>query len=166
MTTTDIFNILQGEIHSTVFATLDQNGLPQTCVIDLMLADESGLYFLTARGKSFYDRLTARPFVAVSGMKGADTLSTIAVSVRGAVRSIGNDRLPGLSQCLSPRLYQQHDSPCDRLQPLHSLRQLFPRLSGKSCDKAGMNRRQAHDAQRTTSLFNPGADERAPAQAG
>ena len=93
MTTTDIFNILQGEIHSTVFATLDQNGLPQTCVIDLMLADESGLYFLTAKGKSFYDRLTARPFVAISGMKGSDTLSTVAVSVRGAVRNIGKERL-------------------------------------------------------------------------
>ena len=93
MTTTDIFNILQGEIHSTVFATLDQNGLPQTCVIDLMLADESGLYFLTAKGKSFYDRLMARPFVAISGMKGSDTLSTVAVSVRGAVRNIGKERL-------------------------------------------------------------------------
>lgn len=93
MTAIDIFNILQGEIHSTVFATLDKNGLPQTCVIDLMLADENGLYFLTARGKSFYERLTARPFVALSGMKGSGTLSTIAVSVRGAVRNIGKERL-------------------------------------------------------------------------
>ena len=93
MTVHDIFNILQKDIHSAVFATLDENGLPQTCVIDLMLADESGLYFLTAKGKSFYDRLTARPFVAVSGMKGRDTLSTIAVSVRGTVRNIGKDRL-------------------------------------------------------------------------
>ena len=42
MTTMDIFHILQEEIHSTVFATLDENSLPQTCVIDLMLADESG----------------------------------------------------------------------------------------------------------------------------
>lgn len=93
MTTMEIFHILQEEIHSTVFATLDENGLPQTCVIDLMLADEDGLYFLTARGKSFYERLTARPFVALSGMKGGGTLSTVAVSVRGAVRSIGRERL-------------------------------------------------------------------------
>lgn len=93
MTTAEILNILQKEIHSTVFATVDDSGLPQTCVIDLMLADEKGLYFLTARGKSFYDRLTARPFVAISGMKGRDTLSTLAISVRGAVRSIGRERL-------------------------------------------------------------------------
>ena len=76
-----------------MFATLDENGLPQTCVIDLMLADGDGLYFLTARGKSFYERLTARPFAALSGMKGGGTLSTVAVSVRGAVRNIGQARL-------------------------------------------------------------------------
>lgn len=93
MTTMDIFNILQGEIHSVVFATLDKDGLPQTCVIDLMLADESGLYFLTAKGKSFYDRLTARPFAAISGMKGGSTLSTVAISLRGAVRDAGKERL-------------------------------------------------------------------------
>lgn len=84
---------MQSEIHSTVFATLDAQGLPQTCVIDLMLADENGLYFLTAKGKSFYERLTARPFAALSGMKGQDTLSTVAISLRGAVRSIGKERL-------------------------------------------------------------------------
>lgn len=93
MTTQDILQILQKDIHSTVFATVDDAGLPQTCVIDLMLADENGLCFLTAKGKSFYDRLTARPFVALSGMKGTDTLSIIAISVRGAVRSIGRERL-------------------------------------------------------------------------
>ena len=93
MTTQEILDILQRDIHSTVFATVDGQGLPQTCVIDLMLSDEEGLCFLTARGKSFYHRLIARPFVAVSGMKGEDTLSAVAISVRGAVRSIGKERL-------------------------------------------------------------------------
>lgn len=93
MTTTEILTMLQSDIHTTVFATVDEQGLPQTCVIDLMLADENGLYFLTAKGKSFYDRLMARQFVAISGMKGEDTLSSIAISVRGRVRNIGGERL-------------------------------------------------------------------------
>lgn len=93
MTAKEILNILQRDIHSTVFATVDEKGLPQTCVIDVMLTDEEGLYFLTAKGKSFYERLTSRPFVAISGMKGSHTLSTIAISVRGAVRNIGRERL-------------------------------------------------------------------------
>lgn len=93
MTETEILHILQNDIHSTVFATLDEHGLPQTCVIDLMLADENGLYFLTARGKTFYERLMAKSYVALSGMKGGDTPSTVAISVRGAVRNIGKERL-------------------------------------------------------------------------
>ncbi len=35
----------------------------------------------------------AKPFVAFTGMKGRDTLSTLAISLRGAVRSIGKERL-------------------------------------------------------------------------
>ena len=93
MTTLEILNILQHDIHSTVFATVDEHGLPQTCVIDLMLADENGLYFLTASGKSFYERLMQRQYVAISGMKGQDTLSTVAISVRGKVKNIGTRRL-------------------------------------------------------------------------
>ncbi len=68
-------------------------GLPHTCAIDMMLADEGGLYFLTARGKAFYRRLMARRYLALSGMKGEDTLSTVAVSVRGWVKPIGRQRL-------------------------------------------------------------------------
>lgn len=93
MTTLEILSYLQKEIHSAVFATVDDDGLPQTCVIDLMLADENGLYFLTAKGKSFYERLMKRGFVAVSGMRGQDTMSTVAISLRGKIKSIGRERL-------------------------------------------------------------------------
>ena len=37
--------------------------------------------------------MTAKPFVAFTGIKGRDTLSTLAISLRGAVRSIGKERL-------------------------------------------------------------------------
>ena len=98
MTPQNILQILQSEIHSVVFATLDEQGLPQTCVIDLMLAEEDGLYFLTARGKSFYSRLMARPFAALTGRKGRDTLSSVAISLRGPVRNIGTARLEEIFQ--------------------------------------------------------------------
>lgn len=93
MTITEILTYLQKDIHSTVFATVDEKGLPQTCVIDLMLLDEKGLYFLTAKGKHFYDRLMKLGYVAVSGMKGQDTRSTVAISLRGKVKSVGQKRL-------------------------------------------------------------------------
>lgn len=84
------------EIHSTVFATVDQKGRPVTCVIDIMDWDDTGLYFLTAKGKNFYDRLKANENMALTGMKGEDTLSCIAVSIQGKAKEIGSDMLPAL----------------------------------------------------------------------
>ncbi|MCK6139761.1 hypothetical protein [Slackia exigua] len=46
-------NYLVREIHRTVVSTLDDDGLPVTAVIDMMMADENGVYFLTAKGKAF-----------------------------------------------------------------------------------------------------------------
>lgn len=84
---------LTEEIHSTVMATVDENGLPVTCAIDIMDYDENGLYFLTARGKNFYARLKRSGYVSLTGMKGTETLSCVAISVRGKVEEIGSDYL-------------------------------------------------------------------------
>lgn len=93
MQITDFFRIIQEDIHSTVIATVDSNNLPVTCVIDIMDYDSDGLYFLTARGKKFYERLKGQGYLALTGMKGDDTMHSISVSVRGSVREIGTQRL-------------------------------------------------------------------------
>lgn len=64
-----------------------------TCAVDIMDYDDDGLYFLTAKGKNLYERLKQGGYVALTGMRGKDTLSCVAISVRGKVREIGNDRL-------------------------------------------------------------------------
>lgn len=87
---------LVDEIHTTVVATVDDDGLPVTAAIDMMDTDGDSLYFLTAKGKGFYDRLKKRQFLALTGIKGEDTLSSVAISVRGKVRELGNDRIPDL----------------------------------------------------------------------
>ncbi len=92
----DYLAYIVNEIHSTVVATVDDDGLPVTCAIDMMDCDDGSLYFLTAKGKSFYARLKNREYLAFTGMKGEDTMSCVAVSVRGKVREIGADRLPKL----------------------------------------------------------------------
>lgn len=84
------------EIHYTVMATVDNNGLPVTCAIDMMDYDESGLYFLTAKGKNLYERLTQKGCVALTGMKGSDTLSCVAISVSGKAQEIGSEPLDRL----------------------------------------------------------------------
>lgn len=84
------------EIHTTVMATTDANDLPVTCAIDVMDYDDNGLYFLTAKGKNFYDRLKRNGYVALTGMKGKDTMSCVAVSLRGKVKEIGSEPLKRL----------------------------------------------------------------------
>ena len=96
MTAKDYLDYLVREIHTTIVATVDDEGLPVTAAIDMMDCDENGLYFLTAKGKSFYDRLVKRGFLALTAIKGEDTMSSVAVSVRGKVRELGYDRIPEL----------------------------------------------------------------------
>jgi len=51
------------DIHTTVVATADDAGLPVTCAIDMMDSDGNSLYFLTAKGKSFYERLKKKEYL-------------------------------------------------------------------------------------------------------
>ena len=81
----DFLSFLTNEIHTVIAATVDDNGLPVTCAIDMMDSDENSLYFLTAKGKGFYRRLKKQKFTALTGIKGKDTMSSIAVSIRGHV---------------------------------------------------------------------------------
>ena len=96
MDTKEYLEYIVKVIHTTVVATVDDEGLPVTAAIDMMDTDEGGLYFLTAKGKGFYDRLVKRQYLALTAMKGEDTMSSVAVSVRGKVCELGNERIPGL----------------------------------------------------------------------
>ena len=60
----DYLKMLVEEMHSTTMATIGADGHPQTRVIDMMLWDKKGVYFLTAKGKGFYDRLKKRGYAA------------------------------------------------------------------------------------------------------
>lgn len=51
MTKQDYLELLVENIHSTTVATIGTDGHPQTRVIDMMLYDEQGVYFLTAKGQ-------------------------------------------------------------------------------------------------------------------
>lgn len=93
MITHDILKILQEDIHTTIIATVDENGYPYTCAIDMMLLENDKLYFLTARGKSFYQRLMSHPYISLTGLKGEDTMSSIAISLQGKVKNIGHEKL-------------------------------------------------------------------------
>ena len=96
METRDYLSYLVNEIHTTVVATVDDEGLPVTAAIDMMDSDENGLFFLTAKGKGFYDRLKKHGFLALTALKGESTMTSVAVSVRGKVKELGYEKIPEL----------------------------------------------------------------------
>lgn len=57
-------NILK--IHSVAVSTIDKNGLPSSRIIDMMYIEDDCLYFLTARGKNFYNEIKANNYIALS----------------------------------------------------------------------------------------------------
>ncbi len=88
MTANDYLKLLVENIHSTTVATIGADGHPQTRVIDMMLWDAQGVYFLTARGKAFYAQLMEQGYIALSA-----TQDKRSVSLRGRIRNIGSEKL-------------------------------------------------------------------------
>ena len=88
MNRNDYLKLLVEDIHSTTVATIGLDGHPQTRVIDMMLWDEQGVYFLTEKGKTFYTQLMEQKYIALSATKGKKS-----VSLRGKIQNIGSEKL-------------------------------------------------------------------------
>jgi uncharacterized pyridoxamine 5'-phosphate oxidase family protein/Pyruvate/2-oxoacid:ferredoxin oxidoreductase delta subunit len=59
-----------------------------------MLYDDDGLYFITAKGKLFYQQLMDKSYISLSGMtSGTDSMKKISISISGPVRNIGTEKL-------------------------------------------------------------------------
>lgn len=57
------------KIHSVSIATLDTDNKPTLRIIDMMYLEDNSLYFLTARGKSFYKEITKDNYIALACQK-------------------------------------------------------------------------------------------------
>ena len=75
MSAQEYMKMLTEEFHSAAVATIGNDGKPQIRIIDMMLYDEKGVYFLTAKGKDFYGQLMEQSFVAVSSTKDKTSIS-------------------------------------------------------------------------------------------
>lgn len=80
--------VLVEDIHSTVIATINDEGHPQTRVIDMMYYDEEGIYFLTAKGKLFYHQLLQQQYISLCATK-----DKIAISLHGKVKNVHKKHL-------------------------------------------------------------------------
>ncbi len=88
METALALKMLVEEMHSAAVATTDDCGKPQIRTIDMMLYDNCGVYFLTAKGKAFYSQLMSQGYIALSAVKGKKS-----ISLSGYVKNIGSEKL-------------------------------------------------------------------------
>lgn len=105
MQTSDYLKVLVEQMHSSVVATISPDGHPQTRVIDMMLWDDQGVYFLTAKGKAFYSQLMEQQYISLSATK-----DKISISLRGRVRNIGSEKL---DEIFERNPYMQQIYPAD-----------------------------------------------------
>jgi uncharacterized pyridoxamine 5'-phosphate oxidase family protein/NAD-dependent dihydropyrimidine dehydrogenase PreA subunit len=82
----DCINFLR-ELIDVSISTVDENGNPQSRIIDIMHADEETVYFLTARGKRIYKQLEANNHVAIVGLSNNKTVRVI-----GEVEKLENQK--------------------------------------------------------------------------
>ncbi|MCD8014677.1 MAG: 4Fe-4S binding protein [Lachnospiraceae bacterium] len=106
--------LLVEKIHSATVATIGVDGHPQTRTIDMMLWDEKGVYFLTAKGKAFYSQLMEQKYIALSATKNKKS-----VSLRGKIQNIGNEKL---DEIFEKNTYMQKIYPDDTRSALDVFR--------------------------------------------
>lgn len=56
------------DVKDVAFATVDEKGLPQIRIIDVMLMENEKIYFCTARGKDFYAQLMRDNYIAITAV--------------------------------------------------------------------------------------------------
>lgn len=105
MQTNEYLKLLVEQIHSAVAATIGADGHPQTRVIDMMLWDGRGVYFLTAKGKAFYEQLMKQKYISLSA-----TRDQYSVSLRGEITNIGSEKL---DEIFEKNPYMQQIYPAD-----------------------------------------------------
>jgi len=98
--TTKLALRLLRESKSVTFATVNGDE-PAARIIDVMLVDDEGLYFVTARGKAFYRQLAQRPIVAISAL----TEDWVAIRIVGDVKRAEDRGLVGRVFDANPMMY-------------------------------------------------------------
>ncbi len=81
------FKLLR-EIKSVSVATIN-NGEPEVRIADVMLAEEDGLYFITARGKPYYTQIKDSQKIALCAMD----KNYVSVRVTGDIRFCGSSEV-------------------------------------------------------------------------
>lgn len=92
MTATKYLAILQDKIGAAVFATINEQQKPDSRFINIGVANDQGIFFMTSPASKFYAQLMATPYVSITGMAKADGEIEV-IRIIGDVRVMGQEML-------------------------------------------------------------------------
>ncbi|HCE77877.1 MAG TPA: hypothetical protein DEP61_03095 [Lachnospiraceae bacterium] len=106
MTKEKVLEILYKDMHTVSVGTLDDDGKPYVAFMDLMAADESGIYVFTSAKKRLHRYMSNHEFVSIAAMTHTDDFfNSQMITFNGRVENIGRDKLDGLLE-KNPYLYK------------------------------------------------------------
>lgn len=92
MKVNDIMRILQEDMKVAVISTVDENNQPHARHINIGVANEDGIFFMTSPKTNFYKQLQNNPKIAITGFNEEVYLVQV-IRVTGRVREVGKERL-------------------------------------------------------------------------
>lgn len=107
MQVNDIMQILQNDMRVAVVSTVDKDGQPHARHINMGVANENGVFFMTNPKTDFYKQLKANPKVAITGFKEEGYLVQV-IRITGKVRDLGKE---GLEEVLKDNPYVEQVYP-------------------------------------------------------
>ena len=103
----DIMQILQNDMKVAVVSTVDGAGQPHARHINMGVANENGIFFMTSPKTDFYKQLKANPKVAITGFN-EDGYVVQVIRITGKVRDLGKE---GLEEVLEDNPYVEQVYP-------------------------------------------------------
>ncbi|KRL20184.1 hypothetical protein FC37_GL000300 [Lactobacillus gallinarum DSM 10532 = JCM 2011] len=74
-------------------------GHPRSNAADIELVDKQNrLIFSTIVNGAFYNRLKKHPFISITGLKGTETMNSVAVTVNGKVEEVDDSYMDQIYQ--------------------------------------------------------------------
>lgn len=92
MQVNEILEILQNDMRVAIFATVDNQGKPHARPINIGVANEQGIFFMTSPKTDFYQQLQANQNIAITALKQDDYLIQV-IRIEGKVQEIGREKL-------------------------------------------------------------------------
>ena len=109
MEVNEILGILQNDIKVAIISTVDQEGKPHARPINIGVATDKGVFFMTSPKTNFYQQLSHNQNIAITAWKQDDYLIQV-IRIEGVVREMGREKL---KEVLKDNPFVKHVYPND-----------------------------------------------------